>query len=153
MSENSAHQNLSKVLLVEDNPAHAEIIRRCFEYQEMDPGVHHVSNGDEALDYLFSRNQYASSKEWPLPKIIILDLKLPTIDGFEVLKEIKQSANCKSIPVIMLTTSKSDEDMAKAYNLNVNSYLVKPVDFNIFTKLIADFGMYWLNWNQAPEKN
>ena len=152
MPKNITQKKLSQILLVEDNPAHAEIIRRCFETQQTDPGVHHVSDGDEALDYLFHRNRYANPEEWPLPRIIILDLRLPTIDGFEVLSAIKQSVDCKSIPVIVLTTSKSEEDMVKAYNLNANSYLVKPVDFNTFTKLLGDFGMYWLNWNLSPQK-
>ena len=135
------------ILLVEDDPAHAELIRRGFESYRMPHRIIHVSHGEAALDYLFRRGDYADALESPRPHIILLDLRLPRITGFDVLKEIKEDMDLRSIPVIILTTSAAREDAIMAYKLHANSFVVKPADFEQFTALIKELGSYWLNWN------
>ena len=135
------------ILLVEDNPDHAEMIMRCFEDHRLANELRHVSDGEEALDYLFRRGNYSEPEKSPRPHLILLDLRLPKIDGQEVLKEVKNSAELVKIPVVILTSSELDGDVAEAYKRHVNSYLVKPVDFAKFQKLIDDLGFYWLAWN------
>ena len=138
------------VLLVEDDEAHAEIVRRNFEDSRMANILKHVSDGQAALDYLHQRNEFSDPSQAPRPGIILLDLRLPKVDGLEVLKCIKTDPLFSSIPVVILTTSKAEMDMVKAYSLHANSYLVKPVDFTQFTKLMETFGYYWLAWNKFP---
>ncbi len=138
------------ILLVEDNPDHAELIVRSFEEHRVANKIIHVSDGEAALDYLFQRGVYADEQSSPRPHVILLDLRLPKIDGLEVLKEIKASKDLRRIPVVALTTSESERDMMGAYNRHVNSYLVKPVDFGKFGKLMDDLGFYWLAWNRKP---
>jgi len=138
------------VLLVEDDEAHAEIVRRNFEDSRMANILKHVSDGQAALDYLHQRNEFSDPSQAPRPGIILLDLRLPKVDGLEVLKSIKTDPLFSSIPVVILTTSKAEMDMVKAYTLHANSYLVKPVDFTQFTKLMETFGYYWLAWNKFP---
>ena len=139
-----------RILLIEDNPDHAELIKRGFQDHRIANKIYHVSDGEAALDYLFHRGDYADPKKSPSPHIILLDLRLPKIDGLEVLKEIKSDKNLRSIPVVVLTTSEAEKDMAIAYYNHANSYLVKPVDFEKFTKLMDDLGFYWLAWNRKP---
>jgi CheY-like chemotaxis protein len=138
------------ILLVEDNPDHAELIVRSFEEHRIVNKIFHVLDGEAALDYLFHRRAYADPKSSPLPHVILLDLRLPKIDGLEVLKEIKSAPELRRIPVVALTSSESERDMVGAYNRHVNSYLVKPVDFEKFNKLMDDLGFYWLAWNRKP---
>jgi len=138
------------ILLVEDNEDHAELVRRSFADNQVANRIHHVKDGEEALNYLFRRGEYADQEKSPVPNLVLLDLRLPKVDGIEVLKEIKASARLKSIPVVVLTSSLAETDIAKAYANNANSYLVKPVDFEKFTKLMKDLGYYWLAWNQKP---
>lgn len=138
------------ILLVEDNPDHAELIVRSFEEHRVANKIFHVLDGEAALDYLFHRGVYAAAQSSPRPHVILLDLRLPKIDGLEVLKEIKASPELLRIPVVVLTTSESEQDMTGAYNRHVNSYLVKPVDFVKFDKLMDDLGFYWLAWNREP---
>lgn len=138
------------VLLVEDNPSHAELAIRSLEEHQVANKIYHVSDGEEALDYLFRRGDYADPVESPRPHVVLLDLRLPRIDGLEVLKEIKNSSELKEIPVVVLTTSDAEQDVANAYKQYVNSYLVKPVNFENFTQLMKDLGFYWLGWNQHP---
>ncbi|MBI5571180.1 MAG: response regulator [Desulfomonile tiedjei] len=138
------------ILLVEDNPDHAELITRSFEEHRVVNRIFHVADGEAALDYLFQRNAYADPSSCPRPHVILLDLRLPKVDGLEVLKEIKASGELRRIPVVALTTSESERDMTGAYNRHVNSYLVKPVDFDKFGKLMDDLGFYWLAWNRKP---
>ena len=138
------------ILLVEDDEAHAEIVRRNFETCRMANTLKHVTDGQAALDYLYRRNGFGDPVKFPQPGVILLDLRLPKVDGLEVLKIIKADANLARIPVVILTTSKAESDMAKAYDSHANSYLVKPVDFMQFTKLMETFGYYWLAWNQYP---
>ncbi len=138
------------ILLVEDNPAHAELVVRSFEEHRIANHIVHVSDGETALEYLFGKGSYEAQESPPLPHIILLDLRLPRIDGLEVLRQIKGSERLKRIPVIILTTSAAEQDAARAYERNVNSYVVKPIDFSQFTKLMDDLGMYWLGWNYFP---
>lgn len=138
------------ILLVEDNPDHAELVLRSFEEHRVANRIFHVQDGEAALDYLFRKGIYEDPNSSPRPHVILLDLRLPKIDGLEVLKEIKSSNVLQDIPVVALTTSESEQDMAGAYRRHVNSYLVKPVDFDKFSKLMDDLGFYWLAWNRKP---
>ncbi|MFP4381290.1 MAG: response regulator [Candidatus Sumerlaeia bacterium] len=137
-----------KVLLVEDNPDHAELVRRSFEDHCVTNTIFHVQDGEEALDYLFQRNKYDAAEKCPRPHLVLLDLRLPKVDGLQVLKEIKTNEKLKSIPVVVLTTSNAERDLAGAYEHYVNSYLTKPVDFQKFTELMKILGFYWLGWNE-----
>jgi CheY-like chemotaxis protein len=146
----SPHGEPVIILLIEDNPAHAELIRRNFETHRFANRLIHVTDGEMALAYLFRRGAYVDSIQSPRPHLILLDLRLPKIDGLEVLKEIKTSQELRSIPVVILTTSEAEQDVACAYQHYVNSYLVKPIDFAKFTELMEELGFYWLAWNYDP---
>jgi CheY-like chemotaxis protein len=139
------------ILLVEDDEAHAEIVRRNFKDYRLANTIMHVTDGQAALDYLHHEKGFSDPAMSPRPGIILLDLRLPKMDGMEVLKHIKTDPNFSSIPVVILTTSKAESDMVKAYASHANSYLVKPVDFTQFTELMITFGFYWLAWNEYPE--
>lgn len=138
------------ILLVEDNEAHVELIMRCFEEHAIANLIYNVKDGEAALDYIFHRGHYADIKTYPTPHVVLLDLRLPKINGLEVLKQIRQSSDTKKLPVVVLTTSSAESDIAQAYEYNANSYLVKPLDFEQFSKLMSDLGYYWLSWNQYP---
>lgn len=138
------------ILLVEDDPAHAEIVRRNLENFRVANRIIHVEDGQAALDYLFARNGYADAQAYPRPNLILLDLRLPKVDGLEVLRQIKGDTALRQLPVVVLTTSKAEADVASAYMHGAGSYLVKPVDFEKFTKLMETFGFYWLAWSQLP---
>jgi CheY-like chemotaxis protein len=135
------------ILLVEDNLAHAELVIRSLRDHRIINEIEHLSNGEAALDYLFRRKAYANAEHSPRPHLILLDLRLPRVDGLEVLKEIKCSDDLRTIPVVILTTSEAEQDVARAYQYYANSYLAKPVDFTKFVRLIEDLGFYWLAWN------
>jgi len=138
------------ILLVEDDPAHAEIVKRNLESNRVANLICHVSDGEMALDYLYKRKHFIDAKKYPRPDLILLDLRLPKIDGHEVLRQIKEDKTLCNIPVVVLTTSSAEIDVAKAYCNKANSYLVKPVDFNKFTEMLETFGYYWLVWNKFP---
>jgi CheY-like chemotaxis protein len=138
------------ILMVEDDPAHAEIVRRNFERSRIANRLVHVSDGQAALDYLFRRDAFSDPLQAPRPGLILLDLRLPKVDGLEVLKTIKGDADLSQIPVVILTTSAAESDVARAYDSHANSYLVKPVDFGQFVELMEVLGYYWLVWNQNP---
>jgi CheY-like chemotaxis protein len=138
------------ILLVEDDPAHAEIVRRNFEEFRLANHLLHLTDGQAALDYLWRRGEYGNPGLSPRPGLILLDLRLPKVDGLEVLRTIKSDANLKNIPVIILTTSAAERDMTQAYDNFANSYLVKPVDFPQFMELMNALGYYWLVWNRTP---
>ena len=138
------------ILLVEDEEAHAEIVRRNFKASRIANRLIHVADGEVALDYLYQRNEFSDPATSPRPGIILLDLRLPKIDGIEVLQTIKTDPSLSTIPVVILTTSEAEADMIKAYNNHVNSYLVKPVNFAQFNQLMEIFGFYWLAWNHSP---
>lgn len=135
------------VLLVEDNPAHAELIMRGFAAHRIANTMRHVVDGEAALDYVFRRGDYADPEQNARPHVILLDLRLPRIDGLEVLRNIRESDEVKHIPIVILTSSDAELDVAKAYHLRANSYVVKPLDFNKFDLLMDDLGFYWLGWN------
>jgi CheY-like chemotaxis protein len=147
MLEKKVTGALLKILLVEDNPAHAELIIRSLEEHKIPNDIYHAFDGEVALNYLFRREPFQNASEYPLPHVILLDIRMPKIDGFQVLKEIKNSDKLKHIPVIILTTSEDNGDVTRAYENYANSYLVKPVDFDKFMQLMEELGFYWLNWN------
>ncbi|MBE0596368.1 MAG: response regulator [Desulfuromonadales bacterium] len=136
------------ILLAEDDPAHAEIVRRNMEKSRIANQLEHVVDGQEALDYLYRCNGYSDPNLSPTPGLILLDLRMPRVDGLEVLKTIKGDPALARIPVVVLTTSAAETDIAKAYDCHANSYLVKPLDFGKFSELLEAFGYYWLVWNQ-----
>lgn len=138
------------ILFIEDDPAHAEITLRNFKKNRISNRVIHLWDGQEALDYLFRQGKYTDEEQYPLPHLILLDLRLPKVDGLEVLEKINSDDILRLIPTVILTTSEAEIDISKAYNYNVNSYLVKPLDFNQFSKLIEAFGFYWVVWNKYP---
>jgi CheY-like chemotaxis protein len=138
------------ILLVEDNPDHAELITRSFLEHRVANQLYRVPDGAEALDYLFRRGDYADPENSPRPHLILLDLRLPKVDGLEVLRKIKSDDDLCFIPVVVLTTSEAERDVARAYEHRANSYLLKPVDFEKFTELMDELGFYWLGWNRRP---
>jgi CheY-like chemotaxis protein len=140
------------ILVVEDDPAHVEIIRRNFEVSRLANRLISVEDGQAALDYLDRKGQFNDETKFPMPNLILLDLRLPKVDGLDVLKIIKSDQKLSIIPVVILTTSSAEADMVKAYELKANSYLVKPVDFIQFSKLMETFGYYWVAWNQYPHE-
>ncbi len=138
-----------RVLLVEDNDDHAELIRRTLDEQPWAPQITHLSDGESALDYLYRRGDWVDPAQSPRPHVILLDLRLPRVDGLDVLTSIKQSADLRRIPVVVLTTSSAERDVTRAYDAYVNSYLVKPFGFEEFRDLMHDVGVYWLTRNTA----
>jgi CheY-like chemotaxis protein len=147
MSDSKLNGNPLIILLVEDNPAHAELVMRALESNRVDNQIYHVIDGEQALDYLHHRGDFAQPGTSPRPQLVLLDLRLPRIDGLEVLKHIKTTEELRSIPTVVLTTSEAERDITKAYDGYANSYLVKPVDFDKFKSLMSDLGFYWLAWN------
>jgi len=142
------HAEPITILLVEDEPAHAEIVRRNFETIGVTNSLKYVSDGEAALDYLYRNNSFSDPASSPRPGLILLDLRLPKVDGLQVLKTIKADPALKNIPVVVLSTSASEADIATAYTNNANSYLVKPVDFTQFSELLEALGTYWMVWNR-----
>jgi len=138
------------VLLVEDNPDHAELVIRNLAEHPVPNRVIHLTHGQAALDYLLRREGYADAALSPRPHIILLDLRLPRVDGLQVLQVIKTSESLRQIPVIVLTTSDTEQDSTRAYYNYANSYLVKPLGYEQFRKLIQDIGFYWLSQNKPP---
>lgn len=136
---------LVSFLLVEDDDDHAQLVIRSLENNRVTNGINRVKDGAEALDYLFQRGKY---KNQVLPDIILLDLKLPKVDGHEVLRRAKSDPHLKVIPIVILTTSAAESDKAMAYEEHANSYLVKPLDFNSFRKMAEELNLYWGVWNQ-----
>lgn len=139
------------VMLVEDNADHAELVIRTLEEHQIANKVRHFLDGQSALDYLFQRGEFSNPATHVRPHVILLDLRLPRVDGIDVLKAIKEDDHLKSIPVVVLTTSEAEKDVAKAYYNHANSYLVKPVGFDEFKSLMDDLGFYWLSWNTNPD--
>ena len=142
--------NEIEILLVEDNPNDAELTIRALKKSNLANNIVHVIDGEEALNFIFCREQYSNRSKPCLPKVILLDLKLPKVDGLEVLKELKTNELTKTIPVVMLTSSKEERDIIESYKLGVNSYIAKPVDFDQFVEAIKNLGLYWLLLNQSP---
>ncbi|MCF7920096.1 MAG: response regulator [Candidatus Cloacimonetes bacterium] len=138
-----------EILLVEDNHSDAFLFQRALHQSKVEGDVFIVRDGEEALDYLYAQNEYASNRPL-LPKVIFLDLKLPKINGLEVLENIKNDPRTRCITVVILTSSSEESDLRKAYALGVNSYLVKPVDMDTYSKTISQLTHYWLQMNRAP---
>lgn len=138
------------VMLVEDNDDHAELVMRQLADHRIANNVVRVADGQEALDYLLRKGEYENPETSPRPHVIFLDLRLPKVDGLEVLRSIKESDDLRQIPVVVLTTSEGERDMAKAYINHTNSYVVKPVDYKKFRDLMDDLGFYWMSWNKTP---
>lgn len=139
-----------EILLVEDNPADAELTLRALKKHNLANKVHWVKDGAEALEYIFATGAYSYREIENAPKVILLDLKLPKVNGLEVLEKIKSNERTKVIPVVVLTSSQEEKDIVKSYKLGVNSYIVKPVDFDKFVSSVRDLGLYWLLLNKAP---
>lgn len=140
-----------QILLVEDNMNDAELTIRALKKNNLTNELTHVRDGAEALDFIFAQGRYFDRKMDDFPNVIILDLKMPKVNGIEVLRRIKSDERTKKIPVVMLTSSKEDPDIQECYRLGVNSYVVKPVEFNHFVKAITDLGLYWMILNQPPQ--
>ena len=139
-----------EILLVEDNPNDVELALHALKKNNIANRIEIVRDGAEALDFIFCTGAYASRSMDHAPKVILLDLKLPKVDGLEVLRQIKSDPRTRAIPVVVLTSSREDHDVVESYNLGVNSYIVKPVDFEQFTESVRQLGMYWLLLNQPP---
>jgi two-component system response regulator len=138
------------ILLVEDNPDHAMLTMRALKQGKMKNTIHWVKDGQAALDFLFHQNAYADSQKAPTPGLVLLDLKLPKYNGFEVLEKIKQDPVLKVIPVVMLTTSGREEEIKKCYEAGANSFITKPVKFEEFSDRVRELELYWLLTNQLP---
>ena len=138
------------LLLVEDNDAHAEMVKRSFARHKLMNQIFHVDDGQKALDYIFREGEYSDVEKYPSPHCVLLDLRLPKLDGLEVLRRIKSDENTRKTPVVILTTSAADKDIAQSYKYHANSYIVKPMDFSEFETLMDNLGHYWLAWNQNP---
>lgn len=141
-----------KVLLVEDNPDDEALTLRAFRKSNLTNEIIVARDGVEALDYLFGTGMYAGRDSNDLPQLILLDLKLPKVDGLEVLERIRTSEKTRMLPVVILTSSKEQEDLITSYSLGANSYIRKPVDFNQFIQAVQQLGLYWLVLNQYPFK-
>jgi two-component system, response regulator len=139
-----------EILLAEDNPADAEMTLRALRRNNLVNQVHWVKDGEEALEYLFSSGRYAGRGLRP-PKLVLLDIKMPKVDGMEVLGRLKEHAPTRGIPVVVMTSSNEERDVLDAYRLGVNSYIVKPMQFESFVGTVATIGLYWMLTNRVPQ--
>ncbi len=142
--------NPMEILLVEDNPADVELTLRALKKHNLTNHVKVVSDGAQALDCLFATGTCAGQITTPPPKVVFLDLKLPKVDGREVLRRMKSDDRTRTIPVVVLTSSQEERDIVESYKLGVNSYVVKPLDFDKFVEAVSELGLYWVLLNQAP---
>lgn len=142
--------NLSSILLVEDNLSDIDLTRRAFEKANIFNPLVVVEDGEEALDYLFCEGKYTDRNKSQMPALVLLDLKMPGIGGLEVLKRIRANPHTKRLLIVILTSSKEEQDVAMGYDLGINSYIRKPVDFHKFAEVIKQLGMYWLILNESP---
>lgn len=142
--------NEIEILLVEDNLNDVELTLRALKKRNLANKVHVVNDGAEALEFIFGTGTYAERDINHIPKVILLDLKLPKVDGLEVLRRVKSDERTKIIPVVVLTSSKEESDLVESYKLGANSYITKPVDFDKFAQTVSEMGLYWLLVNQPP---
>jgi two-component system, response regulator len=143
----------TEILLVEDNPTDLELALRVFRKHELANRIEVARDGAEALDFLFGEGAHAGRGSIQIPKVILLDLKLPKIGGVEVLRRIKGDPRTRTIPIVVLTSSQEEKDLVESYELGVNSYIVKPVDFDQFSDCLKQIGIYWLLSNAPPKLN
>ncbi|MEN6586723.1 MAG: response regulator [Sulfuricella sp.] len=143
-------QHTVDILLVEDNPSDAELALRSLKKHNLANRIEWVKDGAAALDFLFGRGEFANQQNSPLPRVVLLDLGLPKVNGLEVLKALRGDPRTSALPVVVLTSSKEEKDMVAAYRLGVNSFVSKPVAFDEFAKTVADMGFYWLLVNKLP---
>ena len=139
-----------EILLVEDNPTDAELCIRALKKNNLANSLVWTKDGAEALDFLFATGAYSDRSVTCPPKVVLLDLRLPKVDGMEVLRRVKADERTRLIPVVVLTSSKEDRDIAESYQLGVNSYISKPVEFDAFAKTVSELGLYWLLVNRPP---
>src|SRR5579872_4913427 len=142
--------NPIEVLLVEDNIHDAEMTIRALRKVNLANNLVHAKDGEEALDLVFARGRFSDLAKAGLPKVILLDIKMPKIDGIEVLRQLKSQETSKTIPIVIMTSSKEEQDIINSYQLGVNSYVVKPVEFEGFARAVSQLGLYWLLTNQPP---
>lgn len=142
-----------EILLVEDNPADVELALHALRQNNLANRIHVVRDGEEALDFLFCRGAYSNRSISHRPKLVLLDLKLPKVDGLEVLRQVKGDDRTRAIPVVILTSSKEERDLMKGYHLGVNSYIQKPVAFDEFRETVKQLGLYWMLVNEPPPEN
>jgi two-component system response regulator len=138
-----------EILLVEDNPDDARLTIRALTKQNLANNLVHLHDGAEALDFIYSKGEYENREHKSYPKVILLDLKMPRVDGIELLRQLKGDENTRSIPVVILTSSNEDPDIKTCYELGANSYIVKPVDFQEFTRAVSELGLYWMLLNRT----
>ena len=138
-----------EILLVEDNPRDAELTMRALKNGKLANQLMWVKDGQQALDYLFRQGEYSQRAD-TVPRLVLLDLKMPRVDGIEVLKAIRADERTRRVPVVIMTSSQEEKDVAQSYELGVNSYVVKPVDFNAFANIARQSGYYWLAINRTP---
>ena len=146
---NLQQMNEVEVLLIEDNPSDAELTMRALKKRNLANKLFHAKDGAEALDFMFARGQFADRRIENGPKVVLLDLKLPKIDGIEVLKRIKSDERTKKTPVVVMTSSREDRDLEACYDLGANGYVVKPVEFEDFSRAVSELGFYWLLLNET----
>ena len=140
-----------EILLVEDNPADAEMTLRALRSNNLANKVHWVKDGEQALEYMFRTGAYAERSPQAEPKLIMLDIKMPKVDGIEVLRRLKADGGTRAVPVVVMTSSNEERDVVESYRLGVNSYIVKPVQFESFLETVAKIGLYWVITNRVPK--
>jgi two-component system response regulator len=143
--------DIVEILLVEDNPNDVELALHALKKNNLANHIEVVRDGAEALEFLFATGSYADRKVENGPRVVLLDLKLPKVDGLEVLRRVKSDPRTRSIPIVVLTSSREERDIVESYELGVNSYITKPVDFDQFTEAVRHLGYYWLLLNQPPK--
>jgi len=144
-------KKIAEILLVEDNPYDAELTLNALRLKNLANNLVHVEDGAEALDYIHAQGKYAHRTDAPYPSLILLDLKMPKVNGMEVLMRLKSNSETKIIPIVVLTSSQEDPDIIACYELGVNSYIVKPVEFNNFVNVVTELGLYWALLNTSPD--
>jgi CheY-like chemotaxis protein len=146
----AVNDKLVEILLVEDNPSDVQLTLHALDRNKLANQIHVVRDGAEALEFIFSTGRYADRTAQRNPRVVLLDLKLPLVDGMEVLRQMKEDPRTRSIPVVVLTSSREERDIVESYQLGVNSYIVKPVDFEQFTESVRQLGFYWALLNEPP---
>ena len=139
-----------EILLIEDNLSDAELTIRALQKHKIANNIIHLKDGSEALDFLFAKGDFINREAKKVPRVILLDIKMPRVDGIEVLRQVRANDETRLIPVVIMTSSIEEQDIVKSYELGVNSFVVKPVNFNDFAKAVSELGLYWILTNQPP---